>query len=130
MNLSNYGIADGRLANDVTVKTNKDGSRKAFLTLAVQNNYKSKSTGKKEAQFIPMEGFIPAGTTGNGVYDLIHKGDAITVAYELKSDSFEKDGAMQYRLVVKINQIELKESKAVTDARLAARAEQPATAEA
>ena len=121
MNLSNYGIAEGRLAKDVTVMTNRDGSKKALLTLAVHNNYKSKASGKREAQFIPMEGFIPAGITGNGVYDLIHKGDAVTVAYELKNDSFVMNGTSQYKLIVRINQIKLMESKSVTDARLARR---------
>lgn len=122
MNLSNFGTIEGRPTRDIVIKENKDGSKKALFTVAVQNNYKSKATGKKESQFIPVEGFIPAGQ-GNGVYDLIHKGDLIGIAYELKSDSFEKDGETQYKLIVKINQIDLKESKATTDARLKAREE-------
>lgn len=121
MNISNFGVIEGRPVRPIVIKENKDGSKKALGTLAVQNNYKSKATGKKESNFIPFEGFIPAGTEGNGVYDLIHKGDKIAIQYELKSDSFtDKDGNPQYRIVVRVNSIELKESKAVTDARAAA----------
>ena len=123
MNLSNFGLAEGRAASDPTIRTNKDGSKKAFLTIAVQNNYKNKSTGKRDVQFIPVEGFVPKDTQGNGVYDLIHKGDKIAVAYELRNDSFEKNGTTEYRLVAKINQVDLKESKTVTDARLASRSD-------
>lgn len=35
-NIRNYGVATGRLTRDVTVFTNKDGSRKIKFTVAAQ----------------------------------------------------------------------------------------------
>lgn len=125
MNLGNYGIVEGRLTNDITISENRDGSKRVLFTLAVQNNYKSKTSGKKETQFIPMLGYIAAGQTAN-IYNYIHKGDLICVAYELKSESFYKDGKHQYRLNPKVNHIELKEPKFVTDTRLAKREQESA----
>lgn len=117
INMSNNYEGEGRAVENPIFRENKDGSKKVYLKLAIQRNFKN-AEGKRDTDFIPFEGFIKAGA-GNGVYDLIHKGDLIRISAELRSDSFEKDGVTQYRIVQRINGIELKESKSITDARLA-----------
>ena len=119
MNMSNHYEAEGRCISDPEIRENKDGSKKVYVKLAIARNFKN-ADGKKDSDFIPFEGFVQADKE-IGVYGLMHKGDLVRISAELRSDTFEKDGATQYGIVQRINAIELKESKTVTDARLAAR---------
>lgn len=131
MNTNNYAIAVGRLTGsqnegeDVKVFENKDGSRKVRFNLAVQNNYKGKD-GKKASQFLPFEALISAkkfAESGLGVFARIHKGDKITVLYDIRNNNYkDKDGNDVYGLTLFVEQINLEESKTVVDNRLAARA--------
>ena len=121
MNQRNFGIAEGRLTKDVVIFPNSDGSKKAMVTVAVQDNFAGKD-GKKDSQFINLEAFIPAGKDSNGVYDLMHTGDLVGLEYTVRTNNYEKDGEMQYGQVLLIQNVDLKESKAVTDARMAGKA--------
>ena len=116
MNTRNYAIAEGRLTKNVAIRTNSDGSRKAMFTLAVQRNYVNKD-GKRASDFLPMEGFIPASKENNGVYDCMHEGDLVSVLYTVRSDWYEKDGESVFKTTLQVEQIELRESKKVTEAR-------------
>lgn len=116
MNLNNYGMLTGRLAKDPLVFDNKDGSRKVKLTLAVQNNYRNKDTGEHEAQFIPLEAFIPSGKTGLGAYDYMHKGDKITVQYAVKVTHYtDVSSADIYAVVLQIENVRLDETRTNTE---------------
>lgn len=119
-NIRNHGVAIGRLSKDVTVFKNKDGSCKVMLTLAVQDNFTSKD-GKKNSQFISLEGFIRADKAkdNNGVYDHMHKGDMIGVEYSVRTNNYEKNGETVYGQVLFIEAVDLMESKRTTDARQA-----------
>lgn len=116
MNTRNYAIAEGRLTKNVAIRTNSDGSRKAMFTLAVQRNYVNKD-GKRASDFLPMEGFIPASKENNGVYDCMHEGDLVSVLYTVRSDWYEKDGENVFKTTLQVEQIELRESKKITEAR-------------
>lgn len=114
MNLNNYGVLTGRLAKDVLVFDNKDGSRKVKLTLAVQNNYRN-AEGIHEAQFIPVETFIPSGKT-LGAYDYMHKGDKITVQYAVKATHYtDVSSAEIYAVVLQIENVRLDETRTNTE---------------
>ena len=116
MNLNNYGMLTGRLAKDVLVFDNKDGSRKVKLTLAVQNNYRNKNSGEHEAQFIPAEAFIPSGKTGLGAYDYMHKGDKITVQYAVKATHYTDVSSTEiYAVVLQIENVRLDETRTNTE---------------
>lgn len=118
-NLKNFGVLEGRLTKDIKVFENSDGSKKVMFTLAAQDNFKGKS-GQKESQFIPLVGFISKSQSSNGVYDYIHKGDSIAVRYELRNNNYtDKSGEKVYGIDVFIQEIELREGKAVTQARQA-----------
>ena len=121
-NIRNNGTVIGRPTKAPVVFTNKDGSRKVMLSVAVQDNYTGKD-GKKNTQFVNLEGFVRADKQGNGVYDVIHEGDLIGVEFSVRSNNYEKNGEMVYSQVLFIEGIDLLEGKAVTDARQARKAE-------
>ncbi len=107
-NIRNYGIAIGRLAQEVKVgKLHRDGSVRVFFTLACPNNYKNSDDGSRDAQFISFTAFLPSRMTGLtaaqvesagpnackltpglGPFSLLHKGDLIAVQYHIESSSY------------------------------------------
>ena len=121
-NLNNYGVATGRLTADPFVYQNTDGSQKVRITLATNDNYKN-ADGKRSTQFLPFEAFIPA-ERNLGVFDMIHTGDKISVAYTVKNNNYrdKTTNEMIYGIVLQIEKISLEESKATTAARQAAKA--------
>lgn len=121
-NLNNYGVATGRLTADPFVYQNADGSQKVRITLATNDNYKN-ADGKRSTQFLPFEAFIPA-ERNLGVFDMIHTGDKISIAYTVKNNNYrdKSTNEMIYGIVLQIEKISLEESKATTAARQAAKA--------
>lgn len=126
-NMENYGMTTGRLTTDPQLYENADGSRKIRITVAAANNYQNRD-GSRGAQFLPFEDFIPSKRAkyGNGVYDMMHQGDKISVQYTVKNNNYEKtneDGTkeMVYGLILQVENIRLLESKATTSARQAAK---------
>lgn len=120
-NTDNFRICTGRLTADPYIYKNNDGSRKIKLSIAAQDVYRKKDN-TKSTQFIPLEAFVSAERT-NGVYDMIHQGDCITVQYAVKTNNY-KDvaGKNVYGIVLQIENVRLNESKTVTAARQAAKA--------
>lgn len=128
MNTRNFGIVTGRLAADPVVFDNKDGSKKVKVKLAVQDNFKSGADQTKKTKFVELDAFINADRAANGlgVYGMMHKGDQVTLQYTLDPNSYEKDGQTVYVTNLLIQNVDLLESKAVTDARAAKNAAEAA----
>lgn len=123
LNQRNYGIAEGRLAKDPVVFDNTDGSKKVMLTIMTQNNFKGKD-GKRGTTAVPVEAFIRNGGE-LGAYALVHKGDMVGVQYTVTPNNYtDKDGKDVFGITLLAQGIDLKESKATTDARAAKNAEQ------
>lgn len=121
VNPGNFKVGIGRLTDDVKVFDNTDGSRKVRFTLAETDNFKA-NDGTRGTQFIPYEQFIGAGK-GLGVYEKMHKGDLVEIISTAKNNNYtDKAGNQVYGIVFSVEQINLLESKTVTDARQAARA--------
>ena len=110
MNTSNFGILKGRLADEVKVFDNKDGSRKIMFKLAVNDNFKGKN-GERKTHFIPLETIISKAKDTNGVYDYINKGDKVTVQYSIRNNNYEKDGVMHYGITLFAESVNLEETK-------------------
>lgn len=121
-NPTNMGVFTGKLGADPVFFGNKDGSAKVKLSMYAQDNYKGRDgkTGSVRGSF---EAFIDAAKVANnyGVYGLIHKGDLISVTFEIRNNDYEKNGQMVYEEVNQITNVMLLESKAVTSQRQAAR---------
>lgn len=128
MNMNNFAVLRGRLTADPAVFANSNGSSKVKFTIAAENNYKN-SEGKREAQMIPVEAYV-AKDYDKSPFAKIHKGDKVSVECSLRQNNYEKDGQMVYSTVVFVEGIQFEESKSVTDARLAARDADAATAAA
>lgn len=123
-NAHNFGFATGRAVRDPQFFTNSDGSQKVLMTIAAQRNFRN-NEGKRDTDFIPLEAFIPAATVkaNNSVYNLIHKGDKITVEYTIRSSVYtDKSGRTQFGTALSVQNVTLEESKKDTDKRMADRA--------
>lgn len=125
MNIRNFGVAEGRLTRDPYIVENTDGSKKVMLTVAAQNDFKNKD-GKRDSQFISLEGFIPAGKD-TGVYTLLHKGDMVGLGYTVRTNNYtDKKGETVYSQVLFIQTVDLRETKAAAAAHAAGSAAAPA----
>lgn len=123
-NPNNNAIFSGRLGADPKIFPNKDGSAKVKISLYAQNNFKNKdgSTGTVRGSF---EAFLSKDkmAKGLGVYERMHKGDSISVMYEIRNNDYQlPDGSTSYNEIKQITSVTLNESKQITDARQANRA--------
>lgn len=109
-NLNNEGRAKGRLTRDITVLDNKDGSKKVLLNVAVRDSFKTK--GEYKTQFINLQGFVNKDKDiDKSVYAYMHKGDMVSIGYEIRNNNYEKDGEMVYDQILFINFVQLEETK-------------------
>ena len=126
MNMRNYGIAEGRMTTDPVIFDNKDGSKKVKIKLAVRDNYKDKDNNYG-SEFIQFDGFIKKDAQNLGVYASMHKSDLVAIRYEVRSGSYkDANGNDVYTQTLLIQEVDLKESKSVTDARAEKRAAETA----
>lgn len=132
MNTRNFGIVTGRLAQDPVVFDNKDGSKKVKVKLAVADNFKSGPDQVKQTRFVELDGFVNAENAkkGLGVYGMMHQGDMVSLQYTLQPNSYEKGGETVYVTNLLIQQVDLLESRATTQARAAKKAIEGAAAPA
>lgn len=119
VNQRNFGIVEGRLVRDPKIFTNADGSKNIKITLAARRNFKNKSTGMNDPDYVSLEAFVSADTKGAGPYDYMHKGDLIGAEYTVRSNAYtDKDtGEEVYNQVLFIQSVDYKESKTVTQNR-------------
>lgn len=106
LNQCNNGTLVGNLAKDPVVFDNTDGSKKVILTVAAQRNYKDKKTGKREADFVTVERFVPANQK-MGVFDYCKKGQGVIVTYTVQPQSYEKNGETVYEQKLVISDVTL-----------------------
>lgn len=128
-NLNNHGTVTGKLAADPKILTNKDGSRKIFVTVYADNNWKGKD-GKRGSKKVPLEAFVRKDFTSNGAFDYLHKGDVASFGYEIDVDSYEKNGQTVYETKLEVQDVQLRTSKADSERRVAERVAKEATAAA
>jgi single-stranded DNA-binding protein len=129
LNQNNFGIVAGRLTRDVAIFDNKDGSKKALVSVAVDNNFTSRD-GKRHSQFLSLEAYIPATVEGLGAFAHMAKGDAVGFEVHLEADQYTKDGQTVYTQKVVIDGVDFKETRATTQARLESRKVEEAAAAA
>lgn len=91
MNLNNYGIIRGRLVTNPTVITNPDNSSRVKLTIAVEDNFKSRD-GKRKTQMIPVEAFTRDFSLS--AFSRLHKDDKISATYSLRNSDDATTGGI------------------------------------
>lgn len=128
MNLSNYGITSGRLTRDPLIRQNRDGSTRVLFTIAAPDNFRSRD-GSRGTQYIPVEAYVAHGRP-MGIYDCLHQGDAVTIAYSARTNNYTTaEGSRVYGVALRVESIQFAESRSAADARRANRtAAAPATA--
>lgn len=120
----NQSIFTGRITSAPTFKANKDGSQTVLFQLAVRRNY-ANHEGVVESDFINLQGYIPANKVGTKhQYSYLDTGMLVSVTAEIRTYTIGEGDARTYGWNLQANNIEFLESKAVTDARKAARAAQ------
>lgn len=120
-NIRNYGVVTGRMAKDLKVYSNRDGSRKVLMLVAAQDNYTDRD-GNRRCQFIPLEAFIPADQQGDGVFGYLGCGDLISCSYSVRNNTYtDKDGKTVYNNVLLVEEVALLESRAAKEARQSAK---------
>jgi single-stranded DNA-binding protein len=123
-NPSNSVNAIGIVTKDAKVFPNKDGSRKIKFTVAVKDSYKGKD-GKRGAQFVPFEAFVPASKQTNGVFDYIKKGQMVAVSAEVRNNNYtDANGEMKYGIVLVVTSVDLLGSPKKTSEQTEPQAEQ------
>ena len=116
--MSNFGMCEGRITKKPVMMENKDGSKKAFVTLAVQDNFASGADKERKTQFLNLEGFVPKDRKSS-VYEKLEVGDKVAIQYRVETPSYEKDGEKIYKTALVIENIQFKESMAEKTARQA-----------
>lgn len=116
----NLSVIEGRLVEDPRITKNSDGSKGIMIKLFHDTGRIDKA-GKVIGCTINVKAFIKAGVDATSPYEMCHEGDLIAIQGENRCDKpYMRDGVKiyppQYILAQKI---EFRESKAVTDARLA-----------
>lgn len=128
-NTQNYGIAQGKISNMVMFP-NKDGSKKFMITIAAKNAYANQD-GTYGCQYVRTEGFVPANASSDGVYGIIEVGDYVQVNYIILNDDYkDRTGKWHYNQVLRIQGVDILESKAAKADRKARKAAQDAQTQA
>lgn len=124
-NTANFGIARGRISH-IKLFPNNDGSKKYMITVAPKNAYPNQD-GSFGCQYVRTEGFVPKNARDDGVYQYLEVGDLVEVNYIVLNDDYkDKNGHMHYGTVLRIQGVDILESKAAKAARKAAQGQAPA----
>ena len=128
MNQRNFGVVEGRLVRNPVFKDNKDGSRKALLTVAARQNFAKENIVGSD--FIQLQAYIAAGKT-NTVYDIMQQGDLVGLEYTVRSNAYTDDnGTEHYTQALNVQSVDLKETKSQAAARRERAAEAATATEA
>lgn len=124
MSVLNRGhITAARLAADPKVFVNSDGSKSVHLTVYVDRPYRAQD-GTRPSDRIQLETFLRAETPFEKTpFGFMHTGDKVALEYELRSSTYadKTTGEIKYSQVCYITDVELLDSLATTNARLAQR---------
>lgn len=122
LNTANYGIARGRISH-IKLFNNNDGSKKYMVTVAARNAYPNPD-GTYGSQYVRTEGFVAKNAKNDGVYEHLEVGDYVELNYIILNDDYKmKNGQWHYGLVLRIQGVDILETKMAKAARKAAAAE-------
>lgn len=101
----NKVILVGRLVRDPETKELSSGSKTTRFTLAVNQRFKNKQTGKYEADFIPC---VTWGATSKFMEQYINQGDMVSIVGEIRVRSYDaQDGSKRYVTEVNCNEVNM-----------------------
>ena len=107
-NSANFGVALGRITKDLKTYTNSDGSTKILFTVAARSDFKNKTTGEYDVEYVPFEGYVPAGRNNLSVYEHMKKGTPVSVTYHVHTAMVDdKKGGKVFKIVLAVDHINL-----------------------
>ena len=118
LNQRNYGIYEGRLAQDPVFFATAGGGENVILKVGCRRNY---SFPEPESDFAEFRGYIPKTTANHGVYGFLHTGDLVSIQYSLRTGSSEKDRERTYYQSCQVENLEIREGRQVREERYASR---------
>lgn len=122
-NPNNHGTIIGNVAADPTFFINEDGSKRVSMTIYSRRNFRNRTTGQRDSDRVSLETWVSASTEGLGIFDHVHTGDLVNAHYTVRSAEYadKLTGEIVYAQQLRIEAIQLLDSKATTTARLARR---------
>lgn len=98
----NRVILMGRLTADPELQATQSGISYCRFSIAVDRNYKSKSSSEKQTDFINIQAWRQ---TAEFVSKYFSKGKMIVVEGELQNNNYEKNGVKYYSFIVKADNV-------------------------
>lgn len=116
---TNSGTATGRLASAPRHFVSENGSKHVLFTVMVDRPFRNRETGQRDSDAIPLEAWVQPETAGLGVYDMLGKGDLVSVGYTVRSSSYadKSTGEVLYRTALVVDSLTMLESRTVTQQR-------------
>ena len=110
----NAGFLSGNLTKDPKVFDNSDGSNTIMLSIAVNRPYKN-DKGERLADFVDCTAYIAPSVSGLGPYAYLSKGDAVGVAYTVRSSNYiDKQGERVFKQELRVCDLSFHGSKKKT----------------
>ena len=109
LNQRNYGIYEGRLAQDPVFFATAGGGENVILKVGCRRNFTSAGAAEPESDFAAFRGYIPKTTANHGVYGFLHTGDLVSIRERTYYQSCQ------------VENLEIREGRQVREERYASR---------
>lgn len=106
MNGVNKAILVGTLGRDPETRYMPSGDAVTTFSMATSESWKDKSTGEKK-ETTEWHNCVAFRRLGEIAGEYLKKGSKVYVEGKLKTESFEKDGAKQYRTKIVVDQLQM-----------------------
>lgn len=117
----NSGTVVGHAASEPKIFPNRAGGATVKLAVFARNAFVNKNSGEVESEIVELTGYV-ADVNAPGVFGFIGTGDRVAVSYSLKTDRYvDLQGVEQFKLVARIDTVQLVDSKSESAARAAKR---------
>lgn len=110
MNGVNKAILVGTLGRDPETRYMPSGDAVTTFSVATSESWKDKSTGEKK-ETTEWHNCVAFRRLGEIAGEYLKKGSKVYVEGKLKTESFEKDGAKQYRTKIVVEQLQMLDSR-------------------
>lgn len=95
----------GRITQDLTLRTPKEGFTVLDISFATNTAYKDKQTGEKKS-ITDFHNLSADGKLAELIAKHAKKGDPLYIVGSLKTQSWEKDGVKHYKTFVKLREVD------------------------
>ncbi len=117
----------GRLGKDPDIKSTSNGNSVANFSIAVGDDYKTKSGEKVEqTEWVNLFAF---GRLAEIIGEYLHKGSKVYVSGKMKTEKYEKDGIDRWSTKVQVFDLQMLEGKSDSGGQPQARQTSAATNE-